>query len=40
MRGLYPPIEPYNIATLKVSDIHTIVYEEVGNPAGRPATNL
>lgn len=37
---LYPPIEPYKISSLKVSDIHTIVYEEVGNPDGRPALFL
>jgi proline iminopeptidase len=37
---LYPPIEPYNVASLEVSDIHTIVYEEVGNPDGRPALFL
>ena len=34
---LYPAIEPYNVGSLPVSDLHTIVYEEVGNPAGRPA---
>ena len=37
---LYPEIEPYNVAALKVSDLHTIVYEEVGNPEGRPALFL
>ncbi len=37
---LYPAIEPYNIGSLKVSDLHTIVYEEVGNPNGRPALFL
>ncbi len=37
---LYPAIEPYNIGSLKVSDLHTIVYEEVGNPDGRPALFL
>ena len=34
---LYPEIEPYNVGSLAVSDLHTIVYEEVGNPEGRPA---
>ena len=37
---LYPAIEPYKISSLQVSDIHTIVYEEVGNPNGRPALFL
>ncbi len=37
---LYPEIEPYHIGSLKVSDLHTIVYEEVGNPDGRPALFL
>lgn len=37
---LYPAIEPYRIGSLKVSHLHTIVYEEVGNPKGRPALFL
>lgn len=37
---LYPDIEPYNIGRLPVSDLHTITYEEVGNPNGRPALFL
>ena len=36
MRELYPPIEPYQDEYLSVSDLHTIHYEECGNPAGRP----
>jgi proline iminopeptidase len=40
VRELYPPIEPYRTGTLPVSDVHTIYYEEVGNPAGRPAIFL
>ncbi len=36
-RPLYPPIEPYRSDFLKVSDLHTVYYEEVGNPAGQPA---
>ena len=39
-KSLYPAIEPYNIGSLTVSDLHTIVYEEVGNPDGRPALFL
>lgn len=38
--ALYPAIEPYAVNSLKVSDLHTIVYEEVGNPNGRPALFL
>ncbi|MBY0518589.1 MAG: prolyl aminopeptidase [Bacteriovoracaceae bacterium] len=36
MRDLYPEIEPYNTGFLKVSDTHTIYWEEVGNPKGKP----
>jgi proline iminopeptidase len=38
--GLYPEIDPYTTGTLKVSDLHTLFYEEVGNPGGRPALFL
>ncbi len=38
--SLYPNIEPYNVDRLVVSDLHTISYEEVGNPDGRPALFL
>ncbi|EDN38467.1 hypothetical protein FTDG_01284 [Francisella tularensis subsp. novicida GA99-3548] len=34
---LYPEIEPYNQEFLKVSNIHTIYFEECGNPNGKPA---
>lgn len=34
---LYPEIEPYNQEFLKVSDIHTIYFEECGNSNGKPA---
>ena len=40
MRELYPPIEPYNAGYLSVSALHTIHYEEVGNPHGRPVLFL
>ncbi|GFP88684.1 proline iminopeptidase [Phtheirospermum japonicum] len=33
-RTLYPDIEPYNSGFLKVSDIHTVYYEQSGNPDG------
>lgn len=37
MRELYPPLEPYNTGTLKVSELHTLYFEECGNPSGQPA---
>lgn len=40
MRELYPPIEPYNDGYLQVSDIHTIYFEESGNPEGKPVIFL
>ncbi|KAL2254514.1 UNVERIFIED_CONTAM: Proline iminopeptidase [Sesamum indicum] len=39
-RSLYADIEPYNSGLLKVSDIHTIYYEQSGNPAGHPVVFL
>ena len=32
MQELYPPIKPYCEGKLKVSDLHTIHFEESGNP--------
>jgi len=40
MRDLYPPIEPFNQGKLKVSGLHTIHYEESGNPLGKPVIFL
>lgn len=40
MRSLYPPIEPFDTGYLKVSDLHTLYYEQVGNPDGKPAVFL
>ncbi|MEL6578321.1 MAG: prolyl aminopeptidase [Cyanobacteria bacterium J06621_12] len=40
MRDLYPPIEPYHQGMLKVSELHTIHYEESGNPQGKPVIFL
>ena len=37
---LFPEIEPYRTGTLKVSEKHTVFYEEVGNPKGLPALFL
>ncbi|KAK6119861.1 hypothetical protein DH2020_046408 [Rehmannia glutinosa] len=39
-RRLYPDIEPYSTCFLKVSDIHTIYYEQSGNPDGYPVVFL
>lgn len=36
LRTLYPEIAPYNEGKLQVSDLHTIHYEESGNPQGKP----
>lgn len=33
-RNPYPPIEPYSTGFLKVSDLHTIYWEQSGNPTG------
>ncbi|QLE55518.1 prolyl aminopeptidase [Nostoc sp. TCL26-01] len=40
MRELYPPIEPYQEGKLKVSELHTIHFEESGNPQGKPIVLL
>jgi proline iminopeptidase len=40
MRDLYPPIEPYDEGMLPVSDLHTIYYEQSGNPKGTPVVFL
>ncbi|GAA0173620.1 serine protease [Lithospermum erythrorhizon] len=39
-RNLYPEIEPYGTGFLKVSDIHTIYWEQSGNPNGHPVVFL
>ena len=35
-RTLYPEIEPYDRGMLKVSALHTLYYEQCGNPQGKP----
>ena len=40
MRQLYPPIKPYQEGKLKVSQLHTIHYEQSGNPQGKPVIIL
>ena len=39
-RILYPEIEPYDTGTLQVSKLHTLYYEQCGNPEGKPAVFL
>ncbi len=40
MKTLYPEIEPFNTGRLKVSPVHELYYEQVGNPNGKPALFL
>lgn len=40
MRVLYPPIEPYDQGRLPVSPVHTLYYEQSGNPQGAPVVFL
>ncbi|MCO6389750.1 prolyl aminopeptidase [Aliihoeflea aestuarii] len=40
LRGLYPSIEPYQTGYLDVGDGHTVSYERVGTPGGKPAVFL
>jgi proline iminopeptidase len=35
-RTFYPEIEPYDTGQLRVSSLHTIYYEQSGNPKGKP----
>jgi proline iminopeptidase len=39
-RGLYPPVEPYEVGRLGVGDGHQIYFERCGNPGGTPAVFL
>ena len=39
-RSVYPPIEPYRSGRLPVDDLHTLYWEECGNPAGVPVLFL
>ncbi|HEU0117499.1 MAG TPA: prolyl aminopeptidase, partial [Alphaproteobacteria bacterium] len=40
LRELFPALEPYASGTLKVDDIHTLYWEECGNPKGTPVVFL
>ncbi len=39
-RTFYPEIEPYDTDELAVDEIHTLYYEQCGNPDGKPAVFL
>jgi proline iminopeptidase len=39
-RQLYPEIEPFASGMLKVSELHTLYYEQSGNPNGKPVVFL
>jgi hypothetical protein len=34
----YPEVEPYMHSMLQVSDLHSIYFEQCGNPAGYPVS--
>ncbi len=40
LRDLYPPVEPYESGRLIVDDLHTLYWEECGNPDGLPVVFL
>lgn len=40
LRDFYPPSEAYDKGFLKVSEIHTLYYEQYGNPSGKPIVFL
>jgi proline iminopeptidase len=40
MPELYPAIDPYDTGTLEVSTLHTLYFEQVGNPNGKPIVFL
>ncbi|HEX5960689.1 MAG TPA: prolyl aminopeptidase [Rhodanobacteraceae bacterium] len=39
-RSLYPEIEPFDSGKLQVSPLHTLYYEQCGNPHGKPVVFL
>jgi len=39
-RTLYPDVEPYEHGMLAVSPLHTLYYEQCGNPQGKPVVFL
>lgn len=39
-KGLFPPVKPYRQGWLEVDDLHTLYWEESGNPEGAPVLFL
>ena len=37
MPGLFPEIEPFDSGHMRVDDLHSVYYEQCGNPKGKPA---
>ncbi|MBW2212120.1 MAG: prolyl aminopeptidase [Deltaproteobacteria bacterium] len=37
MAGLFPEIEPYDSGRLRVDSVHSVYFEQCGNPEGKPA---
>ena len=37
MAGLFPEIEPYDTGYLRVDELHSVYFEQCGNPQGKPA---
>ena len=40
IEDIYPPLQPYSTGFLNVDDIHTLYWEQSGNPDGVPALTL
>jgi proline iminopeptidase len=40
MRELYPPIDAFDTGSLEVSELHTVHYEQAGNPQGKKVVFL
>jgi proline iminopeptidase len=40
VRTLYPPVEPFHASSLKVSELHTLYFEEVGQPKAQACVFL
>ena len=40
LKELYPEIEPFDDGYLEVSNLHTVHYEQSGNPHGKPVIFL
>jgi proline iminopeptidase len=40
MRTFYPPLDAYDSGLLPVSPLHTLFYEQAGNPKGKPVVFL